>query len=378
MKNLKSPMETPMFKVMKILFFTIFFFGLQPVNGGETVKTISCGYYHGHDNKDKGGIKYRFDSTHLDQKANALKNDIKASERVHALMIWEAIKEPNMYLDPITLKALILKIRAADQRTRLEEQLRNSGRYNPQSGLPHNSSLTEAYHLEKDRSSRCEFNEETITHRLTAAMNKKCHFKHTSKICAGVYDRVLEKACGKVDKNPGGKGCSAGVIKKSENWLNSNLVNQTPEVIEKFKKYRNNLYNKAMDFKDGGGPQPLRNSSGAGYKQCAQGIKNAIESRCFEVYNLVFDQELKKLAGRLCTVEAVDLYIGEFKDFIRRYYLVLFEGIKNDHVQARLCTLKIVDIVQQLDNKLKQATQQDVDQGMDSIPRQTASSQQDL
>ncbi len=97
-----------------------------------------------------------------------------------------------------------------------------------------------------------------------------------------------------------------------------------------------------------------------GYRYCAMKMGYIIkEKKCFDAFNNVLNDEIANLVAKNCTTEAVENYMTEFKKFAKKdsSYVKQYEDIKNDHIRARLCTIKIVNFVKTLDRELNEATQ---------------------
>ena len=372
-------------KAMKILFFTILFSGTSLVYG-EAPKIYKCDY----NILNEPIYQYTFDSGPLDRLAEELKRKIRETEDRNKLRIAMAsgfgsdYEDPGYYsrrnVDDISHFLHSAKVRAYIEKA-LEEVNGFDGevpvnRYTRK--MAHMNEIIAAYRVEENRISekRCQFNEGTISQKIVSSMDNLCDFSGTLRLCTSAGKKALFAACGKNEENKSG-GCYGGAAGILSKW-NREKSNLTPEQISHYTKKRDELIATAISLKAGQGPPSVRRSSGVGYEHCVWKTREVEEKQCFNAYEVIFKGEFERMVKNRCTIEDVDNYIGEFKNFMssnnEKSFVSKFQNIRNFHVMARLCTIKVAEAANRLDIELKQVIEKR-DQGLGrlSAPGRTVS-----
>lgn len=347
--------------VMKTLYFIfmIFLFGTWKVHGGQ--KLISC-RYASDASDDSNTLIYTFDETKLDKKIEelkllALRKKLENERKIVKVVgkeVFEGTIHENHYDNGNDYSV------SGDQINLPDVSIVQIVRKSVAEGKIKSGDVAFEAYQEEDTRSKCLSDEESISERLFVAMKKKCNFEQIKEDCYKVYQDAIEIACGKSEDNPSG-GCQAGAMKEFSKLENGELKkeNLTSKDIERWTKVRYELFQQALNLKQGENvPQAIPRRH-AGYRYCARGIQHAHGSHCFDLYDSVFNQSLKKLVEAKCNPEAIDQYVAVFKKMMKspKGPLQLFQNIRNHHIQARLCTLKIVEVADKLDRELKEATQ---------------------
>ena len=232
--------------------------------------------------------------------------------------------------------------------------------------------------------SNCPFKgENSNVGELFRALKRNCSFQKPWKKCKKTRDIALIVTCG---EKGGSNGCNNGLYQKAKDHTTQlNDANITPDKISLAMQKRNDIAQKLVELKDG--KAPYDGSGHYGYKQCAEDIKENILTQkdgamlCLETYDTFFNNRRKELATENCTNQAIETYLVQLKEQVEtmnKEHLgpqQLYEQIKNNHVMARLCTLKLLDAFKKLDSALDSALKKQttsVSSSPSSSPRQTA------
>lgn len=353
-------------KAMKIFF--LLFFLLQPGKVHASGKLISCKYMDKR-NSGKNKIIYKFDETEFDKRVSELltktliekTNNLDKIRKLFGYGIFKGTGFDNSGFGGGSEQVGLRPIQDVVQEGMV--------------GVSVNPEISVIYDKEFKRGSDsvdsfCD--SETVAVRVNNFINDRCQFEALGGKCKNVFNSSLEEACGyerhKDNIKEGSDRCQAGVVKLEKDW-DSKKNNPTPGDIEKYENIKNKLLSQALKFKG--------HSSGinGGYKLCAKGIRDAMKKGCFEAYDHFFNETIKKMVIEKCSIKAISDYVSTFKGHVQqaRGPLKTFERLRNYHIKARLCTLKIVKVAEKLDRELKEAAQKIRQKPDQSFSREMAS-----
>ena len=185
---------------------------------------------------------------------------------------------------------------------------------------------------------KCSFNAE-IARAEIESIRTTCHFNEIVKICKKAGEKAFDKTCGK--KAP----CHGGLFIEAKNMAEAKKI--TPENLRLALDKRNEIARTLIDFKKG-------------YEKCAEGVRryilNNVENGmnlCTDAYDFFIDNRRKEMAAKNCSVTSIENYITIFKGVMKKEgFHVQYQEIKNSHVMARVCTLKLLSAFNQLDKAL--------------------------
>lgn len=301
---------------LRIIFLSVLFF----LNQGQTDSSqekFDCNQ----ENKDKQAYTYQFDATKIEKKIEPIKRLVGTGNG-----LVDVSDEP------------FLNAQVQEEQEKLE------------------------YAASQRDTSKCSFNKKEAQKDFEY-IQKACGFDHIKKICVEAKEKAFEKTCGK--KAP----CNGGLYIEAINHAYSLTSKNLGLALEK----RNEIAKTLIDFKKG-------------YEKCANQVRiyiidNTVEESdvygdakisnknlCTDAYDIFINNKRKEMAAKNCSIRSIHDYVGGFigmmgsnKGFSKKY-----QEIKNYHVMARVCTLKLLSAFNQLDKALDDF----------SPKRQTATSQE--
>ena len=300
---------------LRILFLLIFSFsGYGQTDGPSKNEIVDCEY-----NSPQAFI-FTFDPGPLQDRANQIK---------------EAVRE-NIYQQVGYAHALILDNTAFSSAIKMKNDQRKNN-------------------------SNCSFNG-LKARKDFDQLKSNCNFENIRRKCKEVKDETLALTCG--DKS---KPCETGggLYNQAVDYAQ----NVTPQTIVMATNKRNQIAKVLLDLK-------------AGYEDCAKQVRMYIVNNrpnddrneyadlnfCTDAYKIFLDEKQKEMALENCSQESIDEYVENFNRMVgRKGPQKLYQEIKNFHIMARVCTLKLLKAFNALDVALDNYSPQ----------RQTAASSDD-
>ena len=188
--------------------------------------------------------------------------------------------------------------------------------------------------------SKCFFNKKNAENDAQQIVNN-CQFEEIHEICAKVESYTFEKTCG--NKKP----CDGGLFIEAKNMAEAKRI--TPENLGLVMDKRNEIARTLIDFKKR-------------YEKCASLVRKHIlhnndhdglgMNLCTDAYDLFINNKGKEMTAKNCSIRSINDYEKRLKELMGKTVGGIYQKIKNSHVMARVCTLKLLSVFNQLDEAL--------------------------
>ena len=307
-----------------------------------TLGIHSCTYENFYE-KEKWGFKYCYDDRVLKNKIQPLRQRVLNEVTAKEMEIRESVDEID------NVKGGVSYYPNHHQKRRMEKSVKAmevfvEGMVQQEQRRENNEHCPLSLGYQQD--------EEIIKKEIRRRIEEHCRFGEIEKKCHDIAKEALKAICGK-EKKP--LGCSGGISKEYESvmgQIRAKAGKVTSRELEDFRKTRDKWFETLKT-------KLIRGENG--FKQCAWEMRKVLENNdkgrnlCFDAYDIFLDEKLAELAGKNCTPQAVDHYEGFLITMLDKRFAIAqkYQDIKNSHVLARLCSLKLSKFIEDMDYHLK-------------------------